>query len=336
MNKPLVSIITPCYNSEKWIERYFKSILAQTYKRIELIIINDGSTDKTEEIVLSYKRKFINKRYSLIYKYQSNKGLGGAINTGLKLVNGDYFTWCDSDNFYTDDYIKTKVEFFVSNPQYSIVRCDGYIVKDSDITKPITTMAYGNNEKFKEDLFYNALEVKNFHFGCAMVKTSDFDKINPKRDIYASREGQNWQLLLPMFYHYKSGYIDKPMFYFVYRSDSISNITTQKGLDKKIAKNNEYINILVNTLKFMNIPEEEKCLDIVYKRFAKINLYFAYKHNNEQVLGEQYNKLQQLHAVNGKDKIYYYCGNNKCLDIGFKVIKISIRVLRKLKRMLLK
>ncbi|MCJ7773240.1 MAG: hypothetical protein MUP22_08920, partial [Desulfobacterales bacterium] len=84
------------------------------------------------------------------------------------------------------------------------------------------------------------------------------------------------------------------------------------------------------------IPEEEKCLDIVYKRYAKINLYFAYKHNKRQVLEEQYNKLSQLHAVNGKDKIYYYCGKNKCLDIGFKLIKFSIRALRKLKRMLIK
>lgn len=59
MTHALVSIITPCYNGEKYLDNYFQSILAQTYRPLELIFINDGSTDQTEEIALSYRTKLM-------------------------------------------------------------------------------------------------------------------------------------------------------------------------------------------------------------------------------------------------------------------------------------
>lgn len=67
----LVSIIVPCFNGEKFIERFLKSILDQTYKKVELIFINDGSTDSTEEIVLSYKKKW--KKRNKVYIYKPRK-----------------------------------------------------------------------------------------------------------------------------------------------------------------------------------------------------------------------------------------------------------------------
>lgn len=67
--KKKVSIITPCYNGEKYIRRYLESILKQTYTNIELIFINDGSNDNTEEIVMSFKEEFERKKIEFIYIY---------------------------------------------------------------------------------------------------------------------------------------------------------------------------------------------------------------------------------------------------------------------------
>ena len=64
---PLVSIITPCYNGEKFLERFLDSVLNQTYENIELILVNDGSTDKTDDIANKYKNTFDDRDYAYIY-----------------------------------------------------------------------------------------------------------------------------------------------------------------------------------------------------------------------------------------------------------------------------
>ena len=72
MKEGLVSIITPCYNGEKYVEKYLNSILNQTYTKIEVIFINDGSTDNTERIVKNFIKRFEKKGIKLIYIYQEN------------------------------------------------------------------------------------------------------------------------------------------------------------------------------------------------------------------------------------------------------------------------
>lgn len=336
-NNPLVSIITPCYNSERWINRYLDSIVSQTYDNIELIIINDGSCDGTESIVLSRKDELERKGVRLIYRKQQNKGLGGAINAGLKEISGEFFTWCDSDNFYTMDYVKTKAEFFKSHPEFDIVRCDGYIVNQSDISKPIRKMAAFNTDKYNQKLFLNALMAKNFHFGCAMLRTEAFDRINKSREIYPSREGQNWQLLLPMFYYYKSGYIDKPMFYFVYRNDSVSNITSQKGLPDKLGQIEEYQRIIYNTLDTMQLDDSERkrYMDIVERKYARLKLRLALKFKDGELLDRQYFLLQENGWDTFFDKLLYL--SDKSFYLGWmcraarflkKVFEKGLRLVR--------
>ena len=109
---PLVSIIVPCYNGEEFVCRFLDSIIIQSYCNIELIFINDGSTDRTEEIVLSYIQKFDDKNITLKYIYQKNGGQADAINQGLQVFEGEFLTWPDSDDTLHKDSIRNKVNFF--------------------------------------------------------------------------------------------------------------------------------------------------------------------------------------------------------------------------------
>ena len=120
MTKPLVSIITPCYNGEAFLKRYFESILNQTYPNLELIFINDGSTDRTEEIALSYRERLEKRGITYIYEKQENAGQAAALNRGLKLFKGEYLTWPDSDDVMTKDSIEKKVHFLEKNPKYEM------------------------------------------------------------------------------------------------------------------------------------------------------------------------------------------------------------------------
>ncbi|MBZ4664696.1 MAG: glycosyl transferase family 2 [Caloramator sp.] len=99
---PLVSVIIPMYNVEKYISDTLESVLNQTYKNLEIIIIDDGSTDKSVDIVTSFKDKFNNIQYI----YQKNSGVSSARNKGIYNAKGEYIAFLDSDDLWE----KTKIE----------------------------------------------------------------------------------------------------------------------------------------------------------------------------------------------------------------------------------
>ena len=86
----LVSIIVPCYNGEEFVDRCFASILRQDYSPLEVIAVNDGSTDRSEERIRAWIEKFKNASINLVCISQENRGPGGATNSGLKVVSGDF------------------------------------------------------------------------------------------------------------------------------------------------------------------------------------------------------------------------------------------------------
>lgn len=317
--EPLVSVITPCYNSEGYIGRYLDCLLSQTYHNIQLIIVNDGSSDHTEEIIKNYEDKLKQHGIELTYQYQTNKGLGGAINTGLKLIKGEYFTWCDSDNLLTDDYFEENIRYFLVHPEAMIVRCDGYNVLDSDVTKSLSLMSDGIKNKYETKLFMNCLTCRNFYFGCTMLRTSAFDGINPDREIYPSREGQNWQIMLPMFYQYEAHFIDKPMFYFVIREDSISHAAAHKGFDAMISQNNACEETEAKVIKAMHIPEEKEYLDIVYRQYAFIRFWLADQYAHIPALKEEYKKIKDNGWLTGEVEKAYNRWMNPGWRIGHKL-----------------
>lgn len=109
--KPLISIIVPVYNVELYIERCLDSILSQTYTNIEIVVIDDGSTDNSGVICDAYKKK--DDRILVIHK--TNGGLSDARNKGLNSCHGVYVTFIDSDDFIANDYIEYLYKLIVDN-----------------------------------------------------------------------------------------------------------------------------------------------------------------------------------------------------------------------------
>lgn len=100
-----ISVIMSAYNAQKTISRAIRSVLNQTYDDIELIVVNDCSTDNTEKIVKKYKDNRI-----VYIKHDINLGAGCARNTGIKNATGEYIAFLDSDDYYNKDYIQTMVD----------------------------------------------------------------------------------------------------------------------------------------------------------------------------------------------------------------------------------
>lgn len=106
MNKnPLISVIVPCYNVEKYVGQCIESILSQSYENIEVLVINDGATDNTEQMI----KPFL-KDDRIRYFFQKNAGLSEARNTGLRAMKGEYVCFVDSDDYIHQDYIKILFE----------------------------------------------------------------------------------------------------------------------------------------------------------------------------------------------------------------------------------
>ncbi len=125
-----VSVIIPTYNYAPYIQEAIESVLSQTYKDIEIIVIDDGSTDNTKEILADYI-----KSEKICYIYQENRGLPAARNTGLKVAQGQFIKFLDSDDFLYPEEIEKQVaqiknnDNFISLSDHCILTPDGSIVK---------------------------------------------------------------------------------------------------------------------------------------------------------------------------------------------------------------
>lgn len=100
---PKVSVIVPCFNYGRYLSQCLDSLLNQTYKNIEIIVVDDESTDNTKEVALGYASKGVK------YIWQKNKGLAGTRNTGIKEATGEYVVCIDADDLFLPGAIETKV-----------------------------------------------------------------------------------------------------------------------------------------------------------------------------------------------------------------------------------
>jgi glycosyltransferase involved in cell wall biosynthesis len=116
-SEPLVSIIMPAYNAERYIRRSIDSALRQTYQNTEIVVVDDGSVDDTAGIVKSYSDGRI------IYRYQQNQGTSAARNHGVSICRGEFLAFLDADDQYLPQRVEKSVEFLSTHPKYSIAYC---------------------------------------------------------------------------------------------------------------------------------------------------------------------------------------------------------------------
>ncbi len=115
--KPLVSIIAAVYNRRAYIQRAITSVLNQTYKPWELIIVDDGSNDKIQELLELYK----DKSHHIKIIYQEHQGLSAARNNGIKNSTGDFLTFLDSDDELLKDHLQIRINYLNKNPDIDFI-----------------------------------------------------------------------------------------------------------------------------------------------------------------------------------------------------------------------
>lgn len=320
----LVSILTPCYNGAKYIERYSKALLEQDYNNCQLIFMDDGSTDNSKEKILSYKKQFEDKGFQFEYHYHENVGLGATIAKGIQFVKGDYLIWPDVDDMLTPDSISKKVRFLESRTELGLVRTRyRKLLEDADNDMSIIGPSCVVDPS-KEELFEDYLLSKGgvwLQPGCFMVRMSAFDAANPDRYIYPTRRGQDWQMLLPLMYKYKCGFIDEPLYIYAIHSGSMSD-ASKDTLDTVIKRYEMYEELIVATVNHMNIPEEEEYTKMVHCHYLKQKIDVAFTYNEYELAKISYDELKEFEQV---DRTHYI----KVLLLKYPLLNRLFKMIRK-------
>ncbi len=139
MENPKVSIITPTYNRERFIERAIKSVLWQTFKNWEMIIVDDGSKDKTVEIVKKYTKE--DPRIKLIELKENTGGPVIPRTIGCKKAKGEYIAFLDSDDIYYPEYLELKINYLDNHQEIDILTSLAWTFDEN--TKKIINVEHG-------------------------------------------------------------------------------------------------------------------------------------------------------------------------------------------------
>lgn len=206
MIQPKVSIVVAFYNEEKYISIAIDSVLNQTYDNIELILVNDGSTDRSESIINGYN----DERIKYIF-YYPNRRQGYARNRGIEKATGDYIMFFDADDILSPDNVKKKVDFLINNPDIILVS-NGYYIMDSDgirVGKPVIPMYIEDKEIKAEIPFGNPIAFA----GGGMIRRSIWEKYSLRfnEDVVGSEDYLLWTEIIP---YGKVANIPEPLLYY--------------------------------------------------------------------------------------------------------------------------
>ena len=222
MNYPKVSIIIPTYNRANLLSRAIKSVLNQTFKDFELIIVDDGSTDNTKQVV----EKFQKEDSRIKYIWQENSGAPARPkNTGIKNAKGNYIAFLDDDDEWLPEKLEKQLKLFESSSNLGFVGCNILVTnnknkKSSKVYKMPT---------YSESIFFEKLFEGNFILtsSCVVIKREVLNKIGLFDENL--KFGDDWDLWLRIAKKYKFDFAPEFLIkYYIHGGNIIPNLPPMK------------------------------------------------------------------------------------------------------------
>ncbi len=265
MKSPLVSVIIPTYNRAYILFKAIESVLNQSFKDLELIVVDDGSTDETPYLV---------SKYPLIYVRKPRRGVAHARNVGISKARGEFIAFLDSDDIFVPDKIEKQLVFFEKNPSYKIVQTDEIWYKENRRINPKKI-----HQKAEGWFFDRAIKLCVVSMSTVLIKKELFKEVGLfDEEFWVCEDYEFWlrvALKTPM------GLIKEPLV--IKSGGRPDQLSATKGLDYyrtlaliKLFKN--YQKELNLEQRLMLFAEAKKKFKIFYKGALKHgNLEKAYK-----------------------------------------------------------
>ncbi len=271
---PLVTVIAICYNHEPYVKECLESIHSQTYPNIQLIIMDDSSTDDSVEVILKWKNT--NDPNCLFIAHKTNKGLCKTINEALEIANGKYVSIISTDDLWLDNFIEQYVGIFeAGSEKIGIVYGDSYFIDDSG--NMISGRKYVKECKHESNV-YKELLLGNFIMANAvLIRRSCFEKVGVYDETLYFEDYDMWLRIARIF---KFAYCPITLAKYRKLNTSMSssnqekiNISLSLIYLKQLQFSNDYLHIINNKLSIysdilykINHPKAHKYLWLRYKQ----------------------------------------------------------------------
>jgi len=305
-----VSIITPVYNVEKCIERSIKSVISQTNKDFELLLIDDGSKDRSIEIARSLLENS-NINYKIIT--QENSGVSAARNTGIKEASGEYITFLDSDDYIDSRFIELMYEK-VSTFKYDLVFCDYAQVDSKDKVLVQSTTRF-----LEQDISGREGALKQLNcditigMGSALYKTSIIKENNLFFDSNRKYAEDNVFTVKALLKMNKIISVHKVLMYYVRWDSSVTNSVSLRHLDCYYS--------YVDLLEYLDLQDD---LNNIKKFLIEYKIPYAIAHIFS-VFSQDVNFHEELFNFLSKDDVKKYLGTYKLQKIDKNNIRYFIQ-----------
>lgn len=322
-NKPLISVIIPCYNAEKTLSECLNSILTQSYLNLEVILINDGSTDDSLQLAIAYAQK--DERLKIFT--QTNQGVSKARNLGLEKASGIYMCCLDSDDTVTKDYVAHLFEGInADNANGLVIQNLNYSATENSFTKEFQDSLIHKNEYYK---VFSIHKIELYGFNCGKLFNLNILKKHNIQYNYDISVSEDLLFMLEyMMYidyiHFIPGkdyyYIENPYNLYTYK---FASFKSEYLLFEK------YTELLGQLGEKYNMNDQD--LLHAYKSGADIlmrTLYAHYRVNNELVSKKKrYEDIEKIllkwnyflkkyYQPNGiKERISFFLLNNKFITL---------------------
>ena len=231
MSHPLVSVIVPTFNRHEFLERTLISIDNQTYKNIEIIVVDDGSK-------INYAEKICKQFSNCKYYYKNNGGVSSARNYGIQKAKGAYIAFLDDDDLFLPHKIEVQVAILLQKKDIYCVHSSASVIDgDDNLTGETIGSCKEKANKRSGNVFWNALGVWVVKSPTPLFRREVFDKILFDENIMVGEDVDFYQR---MFYFFDVFYVEEPLS--LYRDDNDPNRLSKKhekyiGLEPKIFSN---------------------------------------------------------------------------------------------------
>ncbi|WP_394903137.1 glycosyltransferase [Clostridium butyricum] len=280
----MVSVIIVVYNGEKFIGQAIESVLNQTYKDIELVVVDDGSTDSTRDIIESYK--------DVKYIYEENSGQATARNLGIENSKGKYIAFLDADDLYMSKKIEKQVSVLEKNPQIDVIYNDLRVV-DENLNYLSTLKSEGIYVR-REDLLANIMDRQVIQGPvCMMLRRKCTERVKWNKELSYVND---YDYIINLLKQYNFKYLEEELYIYRRHGNNFSNkhnesVHEEKNVIRNIGIKN--IQKIVNESSFNN--KDKKFL--LARIYIKINQYKKAR----EILKENILK-------NDNELLYFYLG----------------------------